>query len=615
MNNKGYLLVEIIVASVIAMSMMYFLLEITIKLKNINEDYYVETKLETDQILMLKDVMKDLSDNTLLGVSVDDKKVIFNFIDSSNNEFNTKISIEDNMYKYGKVDSAFDYLGDEYTKSFDNNLNVSNTKIENLCYHENEYKDCNGLDTSTVSKGLLKINIPATTIYSDTDYGIKLVIPYNTQEITIKSKSNYFYYTSHKLDRDDNAIVEIYACNNINCNGYNDCECQKTNIDSTFLYYRNGYVGFTLDPAVSANNSNLYFTRYNSSYNSSSMSIYKCKIDGTECQSIINNIQVPSASTELSSDLQVNDKYLYYTTYYSPSYNSSIQYMRINRCDLDGKNCIRVGANPDYGATALLTSTESPFATTGGSVRPRFAINNNHFYYTSYYQGYGDYTYMTIYVCDVDGTNCKVLNNNNQTARLLLGNSNNPYEPEIAASNNYFYYTSYNGNRDTTQMAIYRCDTDGTNCQYLKDAEVSRGTRFGGAFNTQITANDTNFYYTVNDYSYRDGFYIYVYACKADGSSCQQVGYNPGCCSEGFSSIFSRLAANSSNFYYTGCYSSYNTSPYMKVYKCELNGTNCKNIREASAIVEFRSCGKSGTSTYCSNVAFARQNPLISAVK
>ena len=60
MNNKGYLLVEIIVASVIAMSMMYFLLEITIKLKNINEDYYVETKLETDQILMIKAVMNDI---------------------------------------------------------------------------------------------------------------------------------------------------------------------------------------------------------------------------------------------------------------------------------------------------------------------------------------------------------------------------------------------------------------------------------------------------------------------------------------------------------------------------------------------------------------------------
>lgn len=200
MNNKGYLLVEIIVASVIAMSMMYFLLEITIKLKNINEDYYVETKLETDQILMLKDVMKDLSDNTLLGVSVDDKKVIFNFIDSSNNEFNTKISIEDNIYKYGKVDSAFNYLGDEYTKSFDNNLNVSNTKIENLCYHENEYKDCNGLDSSTVSKGLLKINIPATTIYSDTDYGMKLVIPYSYKNINIITEKPAVKLTCDNLE-------------------------------------------------------------------------------------------------------------------------------------------------------------------------------------------------------------------------------------------------------------------------------------------------------------------------------------------------------------------------------------------------------------------------------
>ena len=56
-NNKGYLLVEIIVAFTIAMVMTFSLLQVVINLKDINEDYYVDTKLENDQTLMTKYVI------------------------------------------------------------------------------------------------------------------------------------------------------------------------------------------------------------------------------------------------------------------------------------------------------------------------------------------------------------------------------------------------------------------------------------------------------------------------------------------------------------------------------------------------------------------------------
>ena len=42
LNNKGYMLVEIIVASVIALVMAYFLIDITIRLVNKNNDYYAK---------------------------------------------------------------------------------------------------------------------------------------------------------------------------------------------------------------------------------------------------------------------------------------------------------------------------------------------------------------------------------------------------------------------------------------------------------------------------------------------------------------------------------------------------------------------------------------------
>ena len=61
LNNKGYLIAEIIVASVIAMGLAYFLLELVIDVKNKNDSYYVTTMLETNKTLMTKEVMDDVS--------------------------------------------------------------------------------------------------------------------------------------------------------------------------------------------------------------------------------------------------------------------------------------------------------------------------------------------------------------------------------------------------------------------------------------------------------------------------------------------------------------------------------------------------------------------------
>ncbi len=60
LNNKGYMLVEIILASVIAMGVAYFITELTIKLKNKNDDLLVKTLVYTDQAIMYNTIMKDL---------------------------------------------------------------------------------------------------------------------------------------------------------------------------------------------------------------------------------------------------------------------------------------------------------------------------------------------------------------------------------------------------------------------------------------------------------------------------------------------------------------------------------------------------------------------------
>ena len=55
LNNKGYLLVEIIVAAALAMTVAWFLTDLTIKLKNKNDDEYVSTVFN-DLKISLKEI-------------------------------------------------------------------------------------------------------------------------------------------------------------------------------------------------------------------------------------------------------------------------------------------------------------------------------------------------------------------------------------------------------------------------------------------------------------------------------------------------------------------------------------------------------------------------------
>ena len=79
LNNKGYMLVEIILASVIAFGVAYFILDLVIKLKNKNDDLFVDTLARTDQAIITNTIMRDIYDkNTPCNNILDDILVIGN---------------------------------------------------------------------------------------------------------------------------------------------------------------------------------------------------------------------------------------------------------------------------------------------------------------------------------------------------------------------------------------------------------------------------------------------------------------------------------------------------------------------------------------------------------
>lgn len=64
LNNKGYMLVEIIMAFAITFALIYFLMDMVINLKNKNDDLLVDTVIKTDQTIISNKLMDYIIEDT-----------------------------------------------------------------------------------------------------------------------------------------------------------------------------------------------------------------------------------------------------------------------------------------------------------------------------------------------------------------------------------------------------------------------------------------------------------------------------------------------------------------------------------------------------------------------
>ena len=161
LNKKGYMLVEIIVASVLAMSIAYYLLNLTYKFKNTNEDLYQSYSYMNDKILITKNIMNDLERRRIApGILYDSTSIIlFHKLGNSLvpkkleiSKVNGKTKLEYGKHENGNFDkSDLSY----YEKKLDSSLIIGDLIV-------NE-------DSNSVT-----IKIPIKSIYNDEDYTIKL---------------------------------------------------------------------------------------------------------------------------------------------------------------------------------------------------------------------------------------------------------------------------------------------------------------------------------------------------------------------------------------------------------------------------------------------------------
>ena len=176
LNQKGYMLVELVLSSVLAMTIALYLINLTYQFKNKNEDIYQSITYSKDKIVITKNIMNDLDNQIVTFIKTDstktgDKTIYNNYLtviskkDSTENFRNIQIvqSKEGTSIFYGKWNkntNSFDKSDvSYYEKKLDKSLIVRNVKIET-----NESDD------------FLSITIPIESMYTKERYDIKLLV-------------------------------------------------------------------------------------------------------------------------------------------------------------------------------------------------------------------------------------------------------------------------------------------------------------------------------------------------------------------------------------------------------------------------------------------------------
>lgn len=267
LNNRGYMLVEVIVSFTLAIIILFFMTNATISLKNKADDLYLETKLEADQLAMTTAVMKDINSLELKTVDSSSANSTKECLILGFESKTTKIEYDktNNLFKYGElnvtnpnnVNCNTAYKNETlFTKKMDSRLNIDigSLTMDSQCFVGTEYKDCTDKDKG--SKANLKNKISGNTAYSNNDYGLLLDIPYNYGEITIIRKPGLYDACLKGAQSDENLVLglpstinetlksyeidgkRVYIDNNTDNGNGNFIASSTKNDDFPICYYR-----------------------------------------------------------------------------------------------------------------------------------------------------------------------------------------------------------------------------------------------------------------------------------------------------------------------------------------------------------------------------------------
>ena len=173
LNQKGYMLVEIIISFTLAMGIAYYLLNLTYKFKNMDEDIYMSTIFSKDKIAITKNIMNDIDRGTISNIVLaeDNNSITFDLeinnssLLSDHTTEKRKITLDKNnrSIEYGKIKEDGTYETSDvsyYYKTISDSLTINGFEIN--INEDESIRTC------------FSIIIKISSIYDNNDYNIKL---------------------------------------------------------------------------------------------------------------------------------------------------------------------------------------------------------------------------------------------------------------------------------------------------------------------------------------------------------------------------------------------------------------------------------------------------------
>ena len=192
LNRRGYVAIEVILASIVSITIAVFLIDITVRLVSRTDNNYTDTIFASDKALLTKNIKEEI-ENDISNKGVIDSISCSNF--NCNITFNDRsskeLSIEGNTITYGS-----------YTKEVDKRLG-GEVKVNSSISDDKKY---------------VTINITFTNIFDDSDYSVIVPIsnikPKCNEEITSTPIAEYIsnlYKNASKSTVTNNSITYNYA--------------------------------------------------------------------------------------------------------------------------------------------------------------------------------------------------------------------------------------------------------------------------------------------------------------------------------------------------------------------------------------------------------------------
>ena len=583
------------------MTVAYFLLNLVVKMSSKNQDLYVETALLTDKVIMTNLVMEDINKYTLVGVSQSGNSVNFDFKDKDNNDIKKKLVVDTD-------DKSIMYSNEDGSNAIVKKLNSNIVKIDPQISADE------GVINSGINDSLLRIKTVMNTMYSDTNFGLDITIPYNKNtlklEPNIRVKDEYSSGLDIKQGTSSDRLIRSYfdyfpSNGNVSCS-YNGTSVSTINdvisgkgigtyrVSCNVNYNFNGSTitsasSASMDIRVSKNGISSSYDKYlyyassvfdSQGNDTEKFKFYRCNENGSNCESLNTTAygMYTDTTTALSygfSAVPYDAKNRWYYSSCNWHNNKTIEMMTMHRCE--GKVCSNsTFANP----------VGYPFSIYNVSVSSEIISNSKKVYYSAaqYSKGYR-IPKMDLYVCDLDPDigNCKYFKT--ADAYVFFGDANAngtgiSYQVGMAVNEKYFFYTTESSKTDV--LDIVRCNYDGTDCKVIGSSNAWSSAYTGSELYPRLVADDDNLYYT--SYNYETGT---IYECNGAGENCKPLASGYGFTNNVGAGLNVGMAINSDYLFY----SSYSSSRYnvvgATVNRCPRNGNKgeCKSMESSGGTI------------------------------